>query len=101
MFVIGNLLVALGAIIGMVIQLYMWIVIIRAVLTWVNPDPYNPIVVFLNQVTDPVLRPIQKKIPPMNGIDFSPMILILALYFLLMFVPPTLRGIGISLGAGS
>ena len=61
----------------------MWIVIARAVLSWVNPDPYNPIVRFIHNVTEPVLYQVRKRIPiNFGGIDFSPIIVILVIYFL-------------------
>jgi YggT family protein len=60
----------------------MIIIFARAAISWVNPDPYNQIVVFLYRVTDPVLRPIRRKLPMNNaGIDFSPFIVILAIIF--------------------
>jgi YggT family protein len=65
----------------------MWIVIARAVLSWVNPDPYNPIVRFIHNVTEPVLYRIRSKIPVnFGGIDFSPIIVILIVIFLQNFV---------------
>jgi YggT family protein len=77
----------------------MWVIIIRALLSWVNPDPYNPIVQFLTRVTEPVLRPIRKLLPPwkMGGLDLSPLIVILAIYFLEIAVVDTLVRIGYSL----
>ena len=63
----------------------MWIIIIRSLLSWVNPDPWNPIVRFLYQVTEPVLRPIRRRLP-VTGIDFSPVVVILAIYFLQRFL---------------
>jgi YggT family protein len=58
---------------------YTWVVIIRAVITWVNPDPHNPIVRILHQLTEPLLRPIRRLVPPykLGGLDLSPLILIL------------------------
>ena len=64
---------------------YMWIVIIRALISWVNPDPWNPVVRFLYHVTEPVLRPIRRRLPT-TGIDFSPVIVILAIMFLERFL---------------
>jgi YggT family protein len=65
----------------------MWIVIARAILSWVNPDPYNPIVRFIHNVTEPVLYRIRAKIPvSFGGIDFSPIIVILGVIFLQNFV---------------
>ena len=85
MFVLGDLLWAVARLIDYVLWAYLWIVVIRALISWVNPDPWNPIVRFLYQVTEPVLRPIRRRLP-MTGIDFSPMIVILAIYFLQWFL---------------
>jgi YggT family protein len=94
MFVLGNFLLALANLIYIVSNAYIWIVIARSVISWVNADPYNPVVRFLVQVTDPVLRKIRRYVPPMGGLDLSPMILIVALVFLQSFLVPTLNQIG-------
>ncbi len=86
MFIFGNLISAIASILKIVLNLYMWIVIISALISWVNPDPYNPIVRFLHSVTDPVLRPIRKRLGFSLGIDISPMIVILIIIFLQNFV---------------
>jgi YggT family protein len=77
----------------------MFITIARAVLSWVSPDPYNPIVRFIHNVTEPVLYQIRKRIPMMyGGIDFSPIIVILIIIFLRIFVVNSLEGLAGSLG---
>ena len=87
MFIIGNFLKAVAVVLNYVLTFYMWIVIARAVLSWVNPDPYNPIVRFIHNVTEPVMYRIRSKIPvDYGGIDFSPIIVILAVVFLQNFV---------------
>jgi len=87
MFIAGNLLNALATILDIALTAYMWIIIIRAVISWVNPDPWNPIVQFLYRVTDPVLRPIQRMLPMRGlGIDFSPLVVILAIIFIQKFL---------------
>ncbi len=91
MFVLQNLFLALATIIDMVLNLYMWAFIIAALISWVNPDPYNPVVRFLRAITEPVLIPIRRKLGIWGGIDFSPMIAILAIIFLRSFLIPTLR----------
>jgi len=92
MFVLSNLLKALATIIDLTVTVYIWIVIGRAVISWVNPDPYNPIVRFLQETTEPVLARIRRVVPLFGGgIDFTPMILILGLIFLRSFLVPTLR----------
>ena len=87
MFILGNLLEAFAKILYMGLNLYMWVIIIRAVISWVNPDPYNPIMRFLYQITEPVLSPIRRWIPLKGmGIDISPMIVIAAIYLLSTFL---------------
>jgi YggT family protein len=90
MFIFGNLFQAVATILDIVLTLYMWIIIISALLSWVNPDPYNPIVRFLYSVTDPVLRPIRRRIGLAMGIDISPMIVILIILFSKHFIVASL-----------
>lgn len=94
---LGNFLLALAKLVNVAFSAYIWIVIGRAIISWVNADPYNPIVRFLVQATDPLLEKIRRYVPPMGGLDLSPMILILALVFLQSFIVPTLTQIGMSL----
>ena len=87
MYFIGYFLMAVAKVIDYVLFFYMWIIIARAVLSWVNPDPYNPIVRFIYNVTEPVMYRVRSKIPvSFGGIDFSPVLVILAIYFLQIFV---------------
>lgn len=87
MFILGNFIFALAKIIDIGLTVYMWIIIIRAVISWVNPDPYNPIVQFLHRVTEPVMEPVRRWIPLRGiGLDFSPVIIILAIIFLQSFL---------------
>ncbi len=91
MFVLGNLIAAAAHIIDIALTIYMWIIIIRAVLSWVNPDPYNPIVRLLYQVTEPVMALVRRWIPLRGmGIDFSPLIILLAIVFLQSFLVKSL-----------
>jgi YggT family protein len=97
-FLAGNLLLALANLIHLVLQAYFWIIIARAVLSWVNPDPFNPIVRFLYRVTEPVLRPIRHRLPTFSmGLDLSPMVVILAIYVLDTFLVYSLRDLALSL----
>lgn len=91
MFMLGNFLMAVATLLNFVLGAYIWVVIARAVITWVNADPYNPIVRFLRQVTDPLLVKIRRVVPVMGGLDLSPMILILIIIFLQSFLVPTLQ----------
>ncbi len=95
--VLGNFVLALSEVIHLLLNAYMWIVIIRAIVSWVNPDPYNPIVSFLYRVTEPVLRYVRRFLPPLGGIDFSPIIVLVAIVFIDRFFVPTLVDIGYSL----
>lgn len=98
MFVATNLVLALAQLVNLVLQAYFWIIIARAVLSWVNPDPFNPIVRFLYRVTEPVLRPIRRRLPTMQmGLDLSPMVVLLAIYFLQAFLVESLRDLALSL----
>lgn len=91
MYVISNLLIAVATILDIGLSIYMWIIIGRAVVSWVNADPYNPIVRFLYNVTEPVLSAIRRRVPvSYSGIDFSPILVILAIVFLRAFVVQTL-----------
>ena len=99
MFVVANFLVALARVLDIVLSLYMWIIIGRAVISWVNPDPYNPIVRFLNSVTEPVLYPIRRRLPlSFGGVDFSPIIVILAIIFIQSFLVQSLAQLASRLG---
>jgi YggT family protein len=84
---------ALANVVDIGLTIYMWIVVVRAIISWVNPDPYNPIVVFLRRSTDPVLNPIRRRLPlalSRTGIDFSPLILLLGIIFLQKFLVKSL-----------
>ncbi len=91
MIFLSNFLEAAAIVINWVLQIYMWIIIARAILSWVSPDPYNPIVRFIHNITEPVLYQVRKRIPiMMGGIDFSPIIVLLAILFLQHFVVQSL-----------
>jgi YggT family protein len=82
MFIIGNLLIALGRVLGIALEIYLWVIVVRALISWVNPDPFNPIVVLLRRITEPALRPVRRLIPMgAVGIDLSPMVVALAIIF--------------------
>ncbi len=98
MFVLGNLINAAAMVVGMVLNIAMWLIIIRALISWVSPDPYNPIVQFLIRATDPMLRPIQRLVPPVSGLDLSPLIAIFAIKFLQLFLVASLHDMASRLG---
>lgn len=97
MFVLGDLFVAVARLVDWVLTAYTWIIIIRALISWVSPDPWNPIVQFLVRVTEPVLAPIRRRLPT-TGIDFSPIVAILGLQFLQWFLVPVLLKTAYRLG---
>ena len=91
MYAFGYFLMALAKVLDYVLILFMWIVIARAILSWVSPDPFNPIVRFLHNITEPVLYPIRTKLPlSFGGLDLSPIVVFLAIIFLRTFVVSTL-----------
>lgn len=91
MFVFNNLLAAIAKVLDVALSIFMWIIIARAILSWVNPDPYNPIVRFIHNITEPVLHQIRKRLPlNFGGIDFSPILVLLAVIFLQQFVVQSL-----------
>ena len=100
MFVLANFINALASMINFVLGAYMWVIVGRAIISWVNPDPYNPIVRFLHDVTEPLLSRIRRFLPftATAGMDFSPIILILMVLFLQSFLVPTLHGLARSFG---
>ncbi len=99
MFVVNNFMMALANLLDILLNAYIWILIGRAVISWVNADPRNPIVRFLYEVTEPVLSRIRKALPiSMGGIDFSPMILIMIIMFLQSFLVPTLKQMAMRIG---
>ncbi|MFC1576252.1 YggT family protein [Candidatus Omnitrophota bacterium] len=101
MYVLGNFLAAIAVILSYAITILTWLIIIRALISWVNPDPYNMIVQFLYRTTDPILAPFRKIIPMHNiGIDLSPIIAILCLWFVRLFIVRTLIDFAIRLQQG-
>ncbi|MFH1771861.1 MAG: YggT family protein [Candidatus Omnitrophota bacterium] len=99
MFVVGNFLLAAGKVLGIVLNVCFWLILVRALISWVNPDPFNPIVNFLNKATEPMLAPIRKIIPWRFrlGIDISPIIALLCIVFLQIFLVNTLIDLGLKL----
>lgn len=98
MFVLANFLDALAQVLYFLLEAYMWIVVARAVISWVNPDPYNPIVRFLYSATEPVLYRLRRALPLYaGGIDFSPILVFVVIIFLQRFLVQTLYDMARSL----
>jgi len=100
--ILANFLQAIASVLNTVLTLYFWIVIISALLTWVNPDPYNPIVRILRNLTEPVFYRVRRWIPftYMGGIDLSPIVVLLAIQFIKIFLVQTLYQSAVSMGMG-
>jgi YggT family protein len=99
MFAVGNLIESLAYIINLALTIYMWLIIARALLSWVNPDPYNPIVRFLYNVTEPVLGWVRRRVPLIfGGLDLSPLLVLLVIVFLQRFLVSTLVDLARRLG---
>jgi YggT family protein len=98
LFIAGYFITAVAHIVDYLLLLYMWVVIIRALLSWVRPDPHNPIVRFINGLVDPVSYRISRIIPTRIGlVDISPFILLLVIIFLRYFLVPVLMRTGMEL----
>jgi YggT family protein len=97
-FILGNLVISIAQILNIFLDIYFWIIVISALISWVNPDPYNPIVRFLYRVTEPVLRPIRRIVGNRLGpIDISPLVIILIITFIQRFLISSLVEIGYKL----
>jgi YggT family protein len=98
-FVVGNFLSAVAGLLDIILQTLLVVILVNAVLSWVRPDPSNPIVMFLDRVSDFVCDPLRRLFPTVfGGIDFAPFIAMLAIYFIQHFVVGSLRGMAIRMG---
>ena len=98
MFVLSNLVLAIARLLDLALTAYFFIIMARAVISWVSPDPFNPIVRFLYRSTEPVLRPIRRRLNMTGmGLDISPMVVILAIYFLKWVLVESLTDFALSL----
>ncbi|MDP8264985.1 MAG: YggT family protein [Candidatus Aceula lacicola] len=93
MFVLGNLVISLAKIIDVILTILYWLILVRALISWVSPDPFNFVVQFLHRTTEPILQPI-RRILPMTSIDLSPIVAFLGIIFLKSFLIATLIDIG-------
>lgn len=92
MIALRHLMDAIATVLDLALNIYMWLIIARALLSWVNPDPYNPIVRFLYNVTEPLLSYLRRRVPVVfGGLDLSPLIVIAVIMFLRIFLVQTLH----------
>ncbi len=98
MYIFGYFFMAVARVLDFALLFFMWIIIARAVLSWVSPDPYNPIVRFIHRVTEPVMSRIRSFVPlNFGGLDFSPIVILLAIMFLRTFLVKSLIQFGATL----
>lgn len=90
MFILSNFLTAVAHVVSTILTILYWLILVRALISWINLDPFNPIVQFLYNTTEPILRPIRRLLPSQLGIDISPIIAFLAIMFLRSFLVKTL-----------
>lgn len=91
MIALGYFLKAVAEVLYWVLEIYMWLIVARALISWVNPDPYNPIVRFLYNVTEPVLSFLRRRIPLVyGGLDLSPLVVLVGILFLKVFLVGTI-----------
>ena len=100
MIALGNLMIATGGILHSVIFIFYILLLAYVVLSWVSPDPNNPIVSFIFQATEPILRKVRSKVPPLGMLDMSPIVVFLVLYFLDSFLVNSLNDYGMRFRAG-
>ncbi|HNX98110.1 MAG TPA: YggT family protein [Candidatus Aminicenantes bacterium] len=93
--ILGTFLKATAQLVHTVFQIYILVVIIRSLLSWFGPLPYNPLIQLFRRLTDPLFRLAHRLLPflVMNGIDLSPIVVLLLLYFADTFVTDTLLGL--------
>jgi YggT family protein len=97
-FVLSNFITGIAKVLSIVLNLYMWLIIIRALVSWFSPDLYNPFYQFLIRITEPVLGYIRRILPMRAaGMDLSPIVALLAIIFLQTFLVQSLYGIAMSL----
>lgn len=94
MIALGNFMQAIAGVLHSVIFIFYWLLLAQVILSWVSPDPRNPIVSFIYQVTEPILRKVRAKVPPVGMLDISPIVVFLFLYFIDSFLVNSLRDYG-------
>jgi YggT family protein len=93
----GLTVLAAAELLSLLVNVFFWAIIIRVILSWVNPDPRHPAVGLLNELTEPIMRPAQRLLPPISGLDLSPILVLIALQLLNMLLIYPLRDFGVSL----
>jgi YggT family protein len=95
MFVLGNFITGVAFVVDTLLNIYFWIILIRAVMSWIQPNPYNPLVRIVYKLVDPITYKISRMIPTRFGmIDFAPFILMILIVFLQRFLVRSLFDLG-------
>ncbi len=100
MFILADFIISAARLIHILFNVFFWLIFLRAVISWVNADPYNPIVRFLQESTEPVLAPVRRLLARFQGtigMDFSPFVVVLIIWFLDSFVTATLMDLAFRL----
>ncbi len=92
-----KMIIAFAKTLDLTLRIYIWVIIIGAILSWVNPSPYHPVVRTINRLTEPVLKPIRRMIPPIGGLDFSPVVAIFIVYLIQSLLIPLLYRLAFTL----
>ncbi|RPI03211.1 MAG: YggT family protein [Calditrichaeota bacterium] len=88
---IKSMILLISNLLHILLTLYVYMIIARAVISWLNPDPTHPAVRFLHRITEPLLAPVRKLLPPIVGLDLSPVLIIMAIYLIDRILVSTLR----------
>lgn len=93
----GLLVLSAAELLTLLINIYFWAVIIQAILSWINPDTYHPAIILLHQLTEPILRPARNLLPPISGLDLSPLLVLIALQLANILLVSPIRDVGFRL----
>ena len=94
MFILGNFLIAIGRVLHIVIYFFYFVIIIAAVLSWLRPNPYHPVINIIYRLSDIIVNPIRRFVPPLGFVDISPFITLLILYFIDLFIVRSIIQLG-------
>lgn len=102
MIILANFLNAIANVLGIILTFFTWMIVVQALISWVNPDPYNPIVRFLHASTEPVYRILRRVLPRghLGPVDFAPLVALFVLIFLNYFLVQTIKDYALWLRAG-
>lgn len=91
MLILAHLMSAIAVVLDLLLGIVNFLILARVIISWLNADPFNPIVRFVVESTDPLLRPFRRFVPPMGALDLTPIALLVAVYFCSAFFPPLIN----------